>query len=138
MRFILYRDNPSKEMKGALKVLNDSLKKTSATLLPRNQLKQAIDIVREEWFKVWWTHLILLMFVIKKKIWNVLQVTSSSDCGGQLVKNYINWFTSYSPVLLEFIINMTDAAVIILLYNYLDIYFNTAHIREIDWKLNLL
>ncbi|CAH1731503.1 unnamed protein product [Aphis gossypii] len=84
----LYKDNPSKEMKGALKVLNDSLKKTSATLLPRNQLKQAIDIVREEWFKV----------------------TSSSDCGGQLVKNYINWFTSYSPVLLEFIINMTDAA----------------------------
>jgi len=52
MRIILYRDNPSKEMKGALKVLNDSLKKTSATLLPRNQLKQAIDIVREEWFKV--------------------------------------------------------------------------------------
>jgi len=39
-------------MKGALKVLNDSLKKTSATLLPRTQLKQAIDIVREEWFKV--------------------------------------------------------------------------------------
>ncbi|XP_025202174.1 KN motif and ankyrin repeat domain-containing protein 2 [Melanaphis sacchari] len=84
----LYKDNPSKEMKGALKVLNDSLKKTSATLLPRNQLKQAIDIVREEWFKV----------------------TSSSDCSGQLVKNYVNWFTSYSPVLLEFIINMTDAA----------------------------
>ncbi|XP_001942619.2 KN motif and ankyrin repeat domain-containing protein 2 [Acyrthosiphon pisum] len=84
----LYKDSPSKEMKGALKVLNDSLKKTSATLLPRTQLKQAIDIVREEWFKV----------------------TSSSNCGGQLVKNYVNWFTSYSPVLLEFIINMTDAA----------------------------
>lgn len=48
----LYRDYPSKEMRGALKVLNDSLKKTSATLLPRAQLKQAIDIVREEWFKV--------------------------------------------------------------------------------------
>lgn len=47
-----FRDSPSKEMKGALKVLNDSLKKTSATLLPRTQLKQAIDIVREEWFKV--------------------------------------------------------------------------------------
>ncbi|KAL4127311.1 hypothetical protein QTP88_011487 [Uroleucon formosanum] len=84
----LYKDSPSKEMKGALKVLNDSLKKTSATLLPRTQLKQAIDIVREEWFKV----------------------TSSSDCGGHLVRNYVNWFTSYSPVLLEFIINMTDAA----------------------------
>lgn len=84
----LYKDNPSKEMKAALKVLNDSLKKTSATLLPRTQLKQAIDIVREEWFKV----------------------TSSSNCGGHLVKNYVNWFTSYSPVLLEFIINMTDAA----------------------------
>lgn len=52
MCFILFRDNPSKEMKGALKVLNDSLKKTSATLLPRAQLKKAIDIVREEWFKV--------------------------------------------------------------------------------------
>lgn len=39
-------------MRAALKVLNDSLKKTSATLLPRTQLKQAIDIVREEWFKV--------------------------------------------------------------------------------------
>lgn len=39
-------------MKGALKVLNDSLKKTSSTLLPRAQLKKAIDIVREEWFKV--------------------------------------------------------------------------------------
>lgn len=47
-----FRDNPSKEMKGALKVLHDSLKKTSTTLLPRAQLKQAIDIVREEWFKV--------------------------------------------------------------------------------------
>lgn len=39
-------------MRGALKVLNDSLKKTSATQLPRAQLKQAIDVVREEWFKV--------------------------------------------------------------------------------------
>lgn len=50
--FYFIRDGPSKEMKGALKVLNDSLKKTSATLLPRVQLKQAIDVVREEWFKV--------------------------------------------------------------------------------------
>uniref|UniRef100_A0A2S2Q6T4 KN motif and ankyrin repeat domain-containing protein 2 n=2 Tax=Sipha flava TaxID=143950 RepID=A0A2S2Q6T4_9HEMI len=75
-------------MKGALKVLNHSLKKTSATILPRTQLKQAIDIVREEWFKV----------------------ASSRNCAGHLVRNYVNWFTSYSPVLLEFIINMTDAA----------------------------
>lgn len=58
-RKILFRDYPSKEMRGALKVLNDSLKKTSATLLPRVQLKQAIDIVREEWFKV----IILLIYL---------------------------------------------------------------------------
>ncbi|XP_050527392.1 KN motif and ankyrin repeat domain-containing protein 2 isoform X2 [Daktulosphaira vitifoliae] len=84
----LPRKNPSNEMKSALKVLNDSLKKTSATLLPRAQLKHAIDIVREEWFRI----------------------SSLSECGVQTVMNYLNTFKSYSPVLLEFIINMTDAA----------------------------
>ncbi|XP_050430893.1 KN motif and ankyrin repeat domain-containing protein 2 [Adelges cooleyi] len=84
----LCKDGPSKEMRAALKVLNDSLKKTSATLLPRAQLKHAIDIVREEWFKA----------------------SSMNICGGQVVKNYVDSFKSYSPVLLEFIINMTDAA----------------------------
>lgn len=101
-------------MRAALKVLNDSLKKTSATLLPRVQLKQAIDVVREEWFKVFFFVLFSYSVQLNKNIEEYVyafQVTSSSDCSDHHVKNYVNWFTSYSPVLLEFIINMTDAAV---------------------------
>lgn len=50
------------------------------------------------------------------------QVASSRYCGGRLVKNYVNWFSSYSPVLLEFIINMTDAAVNVDTVHYKKLY----------------
>jgi len=49
--FFAYRTEPSKEMKAALKVLNDYLRKSPITSIPPN-LKNASNIVQQEWFKV--------------------------------------------------------------------------------------
>jgi hypothetical protein len=49
--FFAYRTEPSKEMKAALKVLNDYLQKSPITSVPHN-LKNASNIVQQEWFKV--------------------------------------------------------------------------------------
>jgi len=49
--FFAYRTEPSKEMKAALKVLNDYLRKSPITSVPHN-LKNASNIVQQEWFKV--------------------------------------------------------------------------------------
>jgi hypothetical protein len=49
--FFYYRTEPSKEMKGALKVLNDYLRKSPITSVPHH-LKNATNIVQKEWFKV--------------------------------------------------------------------------------------
>jgi hypothetical protein len=46
-----YRTEPSKEMKAALKVLNDYLRKCPTTNVPHH-LKNATNIVQQEWFKV--------------------------------------------------------------------------------------
>jgi hypothetical protein len=49
--FYFYRTEPSKEMKAALKVLNDFLRKCPITSVPHH-LKNATNIVQQEWFKV--------------------------------------------------------------------------------------
>jgi hypothetical protein len=49
--FFACRTEPSKEMKAALKVLNDYLRKSPITSVPHN-LKNASNIVQQEWFKV--------------------------------------------------------------------------------------
>jgi hypothetical protein len=49
--FCFYRTEPSKEMKAALKVLNDYLRKCPITSVPHH-LKNATNIVQQEWFKV--------------------------------------------------------------------------------------
>ena len=48
--FFYYRIKPSKEMKAAMKVVNDSLNKYPSGL-PRH-LKNAANIIQQEWFKV--------------------------------------------------------------------------------------
>jgi hypothetical protein len=50
-RICSYRTEPSKEMKAALKVLNDYLRKCPVTSVPHH-LKNATNIVQQEWFKV--------------------------------------------------------------------------------------
>lgn len=39
-------------MKAAMKVFNDSMKKSSFSQLKETSLKSAINIIQEEWFKV--------------------------------------------------------------------------------------
>ncbi|XP_044764945.1 KN motif and ankyrin repeat domain-containing protein 2-like isoform X2 [Coccinella septempunctata] len=75
---------PSKEMQGAMKVLNDSLQKQSK--LPNNH--RAIDIIQQEWFKI-----------------------SGVDTANPLdVEDYLDAFEDMSSMLLDCIVNMTDAS----------------------------
>lgn len=46
------RTEPSKEMKAAMKVFNDSMKKSSFSKLKETTLKSATSIIQQEWFKV--------------------------------------------------------------------------------------
>jgi len=45
------RVEPSKEMRGAMKVMSDSLKRSPRSEVPA-QLKNAVGIIQQEWFKV--------------------------------------------------------------------------------------
>ncbi|CAL8115644.1 unnamed protein product [Orchesella dallaii] len=73
---------PSKEMKGALKVLNDALLRGRTTA----QVTSAISVILHEWFRVAGT-----------KTANPLDV-----------EDYLDYFESYSPQLLRYIVNMPD------------------------------
>lgn len=79
------KTEPSKEMKAALKVLNDCLRKSPITSVPPN-LKNASNIVQQEWFKI-----------------------SSTAAANPLdVEDYLDCFEEMSSLLLEYVVNMTD------------------------------
>ncbi|KAL1492603.1 hypothetical protein ABEB36_010840 [Hypothenemus hampei] len=74
---------PSKEMQGALKVLNDSLQKNpSKPIINQN----AINIVQQEWFKI-----------------SSLITAKPLD-----VEDYLDAFEDMSSMLLQYVVNMTD------------------------------
>ncbi|XP_044256922.1 KN motif and ankyrin repeat domain-containing protein 2-like [Tribolium madens] len=74
---------PSKEMQGAMKVLNDSLQKSQTKNLKSHN---AINIVQQEWFKI-----------------SSLYTANPLD-----VEDYLDAFEEVSSVLLQYIVNMTD------------------------------
>lgn len=79
------KTEPSKEMKAALKVLNDYLRKSPITSIPHS-LKNASNIVQQEWFKI-----------------------SSTAAANPLdVEDYLDCFEEMSSLLLEYVVNMTD------------------------------
>ncbi|KAK9497875.1 hypothetical protein O3M35_003785 [Rhynocoris fuscipes] len=82
-----YKKEPSKEMKGALKVLNDALQKYSSDNFPKH-MRNAVNIVQQEWFKV----------------------SSVADANPLDVEDYLDCFEEISSTLLEYIVNMTDVS----------------------------
>lgn len=80
-----YKKEPSKEMKGALKVLNDALQKYSCDNFPKH-MSNAVNIVQQEWFKI----------------------SSVADANPLDVEDYLDCFEDISSTLLEYIVNMTD------------------------------
>ncbi|RZC40260.1 KN motif and ankyrin repeat domain-containing protein 2, partial [Asbolus verrucosus] len=74
---------PSKEMQGAMKVLNDSLQKSQTKNL-KNQ--SAINIIQQEWFKI-----------------SSLFTANPLD-----VEDYLDAFEDVSSLLLQYIVNMSD------------------------------
>lgn len=79
---------PSKEMQAAMKVVNDSLQKNQNRNV-KNQLKNATNIIQQEWFKI-----------------SSLATANPLD-----VEDYLDAFEDFSSALLEYIVNMTDASV---------------------------
>lgn len=74
---------PSKEMQGALKVLNDSLQKSQSKNLKNTS---AISVIQQEWFKI-----------------------SSVFTANPLdVEDYLDAFEDYSSLLLQYVVNMSD------------------------------
>ncbi|KAF2885711.1 hypothetical protein ILUMI_20484 [Ignelater luminosus] len=76
---------PSKEMQAAMKVLNDSLQKGQTKNL-KNQLKNAINIIQQEWFKL----------------------SSLISANPLDVEDYLDCFEDISFDLLRYIVNMVD------------------------------
>lgn len=80
-----FRAVPSKEMQGALKVLNDSLHKSPSRIV-KNQ--SAINIVQQEWFKI----------------------SSLVTANPQDVEDFLDAFEDMSSLLLQYVVNMTDVS----------------------------
>lgn len=78
---------PSKEMQAAMKVLNDSLKKSPSRNIS-HQLKNATNIIQQEWFKI----------------------SSTSSAIPLDVEDYLDCFEECSGTLLEYIVNMADTS----------------------------
>ncbi|XP_076277199.1 KN motif and ankyrin repeat domain-containing protein 2 kank isoform X2 [Lasioglossum baleicum] len=78
---------PSKEMLAAMKVLNDSLKKSPSKNIS-HQMKNAINIIQQEWFKI----------------------SSTVTANPLEVEDYLDCFEECSSTLLEYIVNMTDSS----------------------------
>lgn len=74
---------PSKEMQGAMKVLNDSLQKSQTKNLKSHN---AINIIQEDWFEI-----------------SSLKTANPLD-----VEDYLDAFEDVSSGLLQYIVNMTD------------------------------
>lgn len=77
---------PSKEMQAAMKVLNDSLKKSPSKSVS-HQMKNAVNIIQQEWFKI----------------------SSTVTANPLEVEDYLDCFEEYSSSLLEYIVNMIDS-----------------------------
>lgn len=78
---------PSKEMQAAMKVLNDSFKKSpSRNVTP--QIKNATNIIQQEWFKI----------------------SSTANANPLDVEDYLDCFEEYSSTLLEYIVNTIDSS----------------------------
>lgn len=82
---LFFSARPSREMSGALKVINDSLMKS----MDGHSLLNANTIVRREWF----------------------QVSSSPSADGLDVEDYLDCFEEFSSHLLRYMVNLTDANV---------------------------
>lgn len=78
---------PSKEMQAAMKVFNDSIKKSPSRNIS-HQLKNATNIIQQEWFKI----------------------SSTSSANPLDVEDYLDRFEEYSSTLLEYIVNMADTS----------------------------
>ncbi|KAI4483814.1 hypothetical protein M0802_013305 [Mischocyttarus mexicanus] len=78
---------PSKEMQAAMKVLNDSFKKSPSRNIS-HQIKNATNIIQQEWFKI----------------------SSTVNANPLDVEDYLDCFEEYSGTLLEYIVNMTDSS----------------------------
>lgn len=73
-------------MQAALKVINDSLEKGQQLM---TTLKNANKIVQKEWFRI----------------------SSTENAHPLEVEDYLDYFEEYSPDLLKYIVNLTDANV---------------------------
>lgn len=78
---------PTKEMQAAMKVLNDGIKKSPSRNI-NHQLKNATNIIQQEWFKI----------------------SSTSSANPLDVEDYLDRFEECSSTLLEYIVNMTDTS----------------------------
>lgn len=78
---------PTKEMQAAMKVLNDSIKKSPSRNIS-HQLKNATNIIQQEWFKI----------------------SSTSSANPLDVEDYLDRFEECSSTLLEYIVNMIDTS----------------------------
>ncbi|KAK0162182.1 hypothetical protein PV327_008537 [Microctonus hyperodae] len=81
------KQEPSKEMRAAMKVLNDNLKKSPCKNIS-HQTKNATNVIQQEWFKI----------------------SSTVVANPHDVEDYLDCFEEYSNFLLEFIVNMTDSS----------------------------
>ena len=76
---------PSKEMRGALKVLNDSLGRSSASRSSA-QITNAVNIIQQEWFKT----------------------SSTKQSIPRIVEDYLDYFEQMSRDLLDQVVNLAD------------------------------
>lgn len=74
---------PSREMKAAMKVVNDSIGKPVRS---GQQLTNAVNIIQREWFKV----------------------SSQKDANPHAVEDYMDVFEDYSKALLQRVVNLSD------------------------------
>ncbi|XP_043281489.1 KN motif and ankyrin repeat domain-containing protein 2 isoform X2 [Venturia canescens] len=78
---------PSKEMRAAMKVLNDNLKKSPSKNIS-HQTKNATNVIQQEWFKI----------------------SSIATANPLDVEDYLDCFEEFSSQILEYIVNMTDSS----------------------------
>ncbi|XP_011298490.1 KN motif and ankyrin repeat domain-containing protein 2 isoform X2 [Fopius arisanus] len=81
------KKEPSKEMRAAMKVLNDNLRKSPSKNIS-HQTKNASNIIQQEWFNI----------------------SSTVNANPLDVEDYLDCFEEYSSFLLEYIVNMTDSS----------------------------
>ena len=79
------KSEPSKEMKGALKVLNDSLGRPSSSR-QNTQITNAINTIQQEWFKT----------------------SSTKQSVPKVVEDYLDFFEEMSKELLDQVVNLAD------------------------------